>query len=100
MTEMTNSNIEAVNRVSRAHRDQRDVNAIEAMQTRGRWAPLPLADRPPRPPAPVRANSDPRLPGLAGPGRADINDTVQRIDRALQPDRPNRAPSPPRRPQR
>eukprot|EP00973_Karenia_brevis_P006897 934722-Karenia_brevis.AAC.1 len=40
------------------------VNAVEDVTTRGRWAPVPpaIADVPPRPPPPVRANSDTRPP--------------------------------------
>eukprot|EP00973_Karenia_brevis_P025052 3454101-Karenia_brevis.AAC.1 len=65
-------------------RPYRDLNAIETVNTSARWAPFALTDRPPRPPAPVRASSDPRPP--SAPGRApenrvpDIHDTIQRID--------------------
>eukprot|EP00973_Karenia_brevis_P064567 8970634-Karenia_brevis.AAC.1 len=63
MVNLRDSNLEAVSRVGREmERPHRDLNAIETVNTRARWAPFALTDRPPRPPAPVRASSDPRPP--------------------------------------
>eukprot|EP00973_Karenia_brevis_P077126 10711923-Karenia_brevis.AAC.1 len=80
MENLRDANLEAVSRVGREmERPYRELNVIENVSTRSRWAPLALADRPPRPPAPVRANSDPRPP--SAPARApDTSDTVERLE--------------------
>eukprot|EP00973_Karenia_brevis_P095679 12428579-Karenia_brevis.AAC.1 len=83
----------------------RSIAAVEAIHPRGRWAPVPsLADLPPRPPPPQRANSNPAPQRAAAPkaaAREPITDLTQRIYSALatepRPDRPRRSQRSPER---